>query len=115
MNRWVPVLVACAVVWGGAAPFAAADDSLERLLRAQAFNKIFEGFSSYHVTIESDELQGDGSHEVVAVASGRFLENTKSIKILFLIVAEQVIGGQILEGKDLPPCLPPGSSQPSSS
>ncbi|MBM4120282.1 MAG: PepSY domain-containing protein [Nitrospira sp.] len=108
----IVLLVLC---WAGTASVFADESSLERLLRAQVFNKMFEGFSSYHVTIESDEPQGDGSREVVAVASGRFLENTKRIKILFLIAGEQVIGGNVLEGKDLPPCGSSDSAQPSSS
>ena len=58
----------------------AADDTLERLLRAQAFNREFEGFDSYYVMIEADHLQPDGSHEVLAVASGKFSDNTKRMK-----------------------------------
>lgn len=85
---------------------------LELLLRVQAFNKVFEGFDSYIVTIESDQLQADGSREVIAVASGRFLGQEKRLKVEFLVVGEQVIGGQILEHADLPPCT--ASSQQSS-
>jgi hypothetical protein len=49
---------------------------------------------------------------VTAVASGNFLQSKKRMKVLFLIVGGQVIGGQILEGTGLPPCV---SSSPSSS
>ena len=83
----------------------AQDAMLERMLRAQVFNKAFEGFDYYYVTIEEDLAQSDGSREVTAVASGKFLENTKRMKVLLLIVGEQVIGGQVLEGTGLPPCL----------
>ena len=38
------------------------------LLRVQAFNKVFEGFEFYNVTIEDDLAQPDGSHEVTAMA-----------------------------------------------
>ncbi len=92
----------------------AADDSLERLLRAQAFNREFEGFDTYYVMIEADQPQPDGSHEVLAVASGKFSENTKRMKVLFLIVDGHIIGGQVLEGTGLPPCLAP-EHRPSSS
>ena len=84
-----------------------ADDSLERLLRAQAFNREFEGFDSYYVKIEADQPQPDGSHEVLAVASGKFSDNTKRMKVLFLIVDGLIVGGQVLEGTGLPPCLAP--------
>ncbi|MBI4002960.1 MAG: hypothetical protein HY348_14415 [Nitrospira defluvii] len=95
-------------------PAGATDDSLERLLRAQAFNREFEGFDSYYVMIEADQPQADGSHEVLAVASGKFSDNTKRMKVLFLIVDDQIIGGQVLEGTGLPPCLAP-EHRPSSS
>ncbi len=91
----------------------AQDVTIERVLRTQVFNKTFEGFDYYHVTIEEDQTQADGSREVIAVASGKFLDNTARLKVLFLIVNEQVIGGQILEGTGLPPCLAPGASQSS--
>jgi hypothetical protein len=113
MSRWSLVLIAC-VSLGGASVGVAADDALERLLRAQVFNKEFEGFDQYQVRIESDERQSDGSREVLAVASGKFLENRKRIKALFLIVGEHIIGGQVVESEDLPPCQasasPPASS-----
>lgn len=91
---------------GGTAGWGS-DDSLERLLRAQAFNREFEGFDSYYVKIEADQPQPDGSHEVLAVASGKFSDNTKRMKVLFLIVNGLIVGGQVLEGTGLPPCLAP--------
>ncbi|GMV48908.1 MAG: hypothetical protein NBKEAIPA_00778 [Nitrospirae bacterium] len=89
----------------GGARASAGDESLERLLRAQAFNREFEGFESYYVVIEADQEQVDGSHEVLAIASGKFSNNIKRLKVLFLIVDNRIIGGQILEGTGLPPCL----------
>lgn len=106
MGRFFVSLVQVLVLAGGTTGWAA-DDSLERLLRAQAFNREFEGFDSYYVSIEADRRQADGSHEVLAVASGKFSDNTKRMKVLFLIVGDQVIGGQVLEGTGLPPCLAP--------
>ncbi len=103
MSRWFVVSIV-AIVLAGTTPALAEDDALIRLLRAQVFNKEFEGFESYHVSIESDERHGDGSREVLAVASGKFLENTKRITVLFLIVGEWVIGGQVLEQTGLPSC-----------
>jgi hypothetical protein len=85
--------------------------SLETLLRAQAFNKEFEGFDHYLVIIEADQVQSDGTREVVAVASGRFLEHVQRLKVLFLIVGDQVVGGQILEKNGLPPCAASSQSQ----
>lgn len=89
---------------------ASSDLDLERLLRLQVFNQAFEGFDHYYVTIENDQPQADGSREVTVVASGNFLQNTKRMKVLFLIVGDQVIGGQVLEGTGLPPCLAPSES-----
>ncbi|MEW6543454.1 MAG: hypothetical protein AB1411_07570 [Nitrospirota bacterium] len=103
-NRlWLRV---AAVAWLLVGPFPAGaqDQTLERLLRAQAFNQEFEGYDHYQVTIEADRSQQDGSREVTAVASGRFLEHVKRLKVLFLIVGDQVVGGQILEQQGLPPC-----------
>jgi len=94
------------VLIGGTTGWAA-DEALEWLLRAQAFNREFEGFDSYYVRIEADHPQPDGSHEVLAVASGKFLDNTKRMKVLFLIMDGHIIGGQVLEGQGLPPCLAP--------
>jgi hypothetical protein len=91
-------------------PGHAQDVALEGLLRVQVFNKVFEGFDFYRVVIEEDQLQADGSREVTAVATGRFLEHTERMKVLFLIVGEQVVGGQVLEGTRLPPCLSPDRS-----
>ena len=86
-------------------PIFAQDAMVERVLRAQVFNKAFEGFAYYHVVIEADRPQADGSREVTAVASGKFSDHVQRIKVLFLIVGEQVLGGQVLEGTGLPPCL----------
>lgn len=92
---------------------AASEPPLERLLRLQVFNHAFEGFDYYYVTIEDDRPQTDGSREVTAVASGRFLESTKRMKVRLLIVGDQVLGGQVLEGTGLPPCLAPGQGRTS--
>jgi hypothetical protein len=86
-------------------PAHADEPPLVTLLRAQAFNKIFDGFDYYHVTIESDRAQADGTHEVTAVASGKFLDQTKSIRVLLLIAGGTVVGGQVLEETGLPPCV----------
>jgi hypothetical protein len=83
----------------------AEDASLVTLLRAQVFNKMFDGFDYYHVMIESDLTRATGEHEVTAVASGKFLDQTRRVKILFLIAAETVIGGRVLEEQGLPPCV----------
>ncbi len=91
----------------------AQDASLERLLRVQVFNKAFEGFDHYSVTIEEEQAQADGLREVTVVASGKFLDHAKRLKVVFLIVGDQVIGGQVLEGTDLPPCLAPIESRSS--
>ncbi|MBX3335327.1 MAG: hypothetical protein KF876_14470 [Nitrospira sp.] len=90
------------------------DSSLVALLRAQAFNSMFDGFDYYYVTIQSDVAQPDGTHEVTAVASGKFLDQTKRVKVRFLVVGETLVGGQVLEENGLPPCIvsahPPASS-----
>ncbi len=80
----------------------------------KVFNQVFEGFDFYSVRIEEDHPQDDGSREVLAVASGKFLEHAKRLKVLVLIAGEEIIGGQILEGTDLPPCVS-SESHPSSS
>ena len=105
----MPFLIACAMVLSYSwAPLLSADEAvLERVLRTQVFNRVFEGFDYYYVTIEDDSPQADGSREVTAVASCRFLQNAKRLKVLLLIVGEQVIGGQVLEGTGLPPCFTP--------
>ena len=105
---WIIVMLMVAV--SVASTVYAEAGNLETLLRAQAFNKEFEGFDYYWIIIEADQVQSDGTREVVAVASGRFLENVKRLKVLFLIVSDQVVGGQILETNGLPPCA--ASSQP---
>ena len=104
MRKLCVAVVQILMLAGGSGVWAA-DDSLERLLRAQAFNREFEGFDSYYVKIEADQPQPDGSHEVLAVASGKFSDNTKRMKVLFLIVDGHIVGGQVLEGTGLPPCL----------
>lgn len=86
-------------------PGYAQDDMVEQILRTRVFNRAFEGFAYYSVMIEEDRLQADGSREVTAVASGRFLENTKHVKVLVLMVDEQIIGSQVLQEQSLPPCL----------
>ena len=88
-------------------PLWAQDATPERILRTQVFNKAFEGFDYYYVTIETDQSQSDGSREVTAVASGKFLDHVQRMKVLFLVVGDRVIGGQLLEGSGLPPCLAP--------
>jgi len=110
----VMIALALALLFSGAPVVLAQDVALESTLRTQVFNKAFEGFDYYHVTIENDQRQEDGSREVTAVASGKFLDYTKRMKVLFLIVNEQVIGGQVLEGTGLPPCLASGESHSSS-
>lgn len=107
------IIVLCALL-SAAFIVEASDNSLERLLRAQVFNRLFEGFDFYHLVIEEDEPQTDGSREVTVVASGRFLERTQRMKVLVLVVGEQVIGGQVLESTGLPPCLSGGSNRASS-
>jgi hypothetical protein len=103
-----------AITWLGISPLFAQDFGLEPVLRAQVFDRAFEGFDYYHVIIEEDQPQADGSREVIAVASGKWLENTKRLKVLFLIFGEEVIGGQVLEGTGLPPCLAPEQRHSSS-
>lgn len=83
----------------------AEDASLVTLLRAQAFNKMFDGFDYYHVTIERDVEQAEGEHEVTAVASGKFLDQTRRVTVLFLVVGETVVGGQVLDEQGLPRCI----------
>ena len=96
------------------APAYAQDAVLETVLRTQVFNKVFEGFDFYHLVIEEDQAQSDGSREVLVVASGKFLDRTQRMKVLLLIVGEQIIGGQVLEGTGLPPCLSGESNRASS-
>ncbi len=103
MRYWIATMLTCTVLHAGLS-IAAPDQSLEQVLRGHTFNHAFEGFEYYSVTIVEDRSQADGSREVTAVASGRFLQNTKRIKILFLLVGNHVIGGQVLEEAGLPPC-----------
>ena len=99
------VLTTMTVLWCLAAPTYAEDPPMVTLLRAQAFNKMFDGFDSYHVRIERDVTNTDGEHEVTAVASGKFLDQTRRVKVQFLVVGETVVGGQVLEEQGLPPCI----------
>ncbi|WP_447984740.1 hypothetical protein [Nitrospira sp. Nam74] len=85
-------------------PAQAETASLEHLLRSQVFSKEFEGFDSYYVTIEADDVQPDGSREVLASASGTFLDRVQRLKVLFLLVDDRVVGGQVLEKEGIPPC-----------
>ncbi len=103
MRLWLATMLTCMFLPAGLSA-AASDQSLEQLLRGHTFNQAFEGFDYYSVTILEDRSQADGSREVTAVASGRFLENAKRLKILFLLVGDHVIGGQVLEEAGLPPC-----------
>ncbi|MDP3089975.1 MAG: hypothetical protein Q8N04_04815 [Nitrospira sp.] len=112
MRLWLATMLTCTILHTGLS-IAAPDQSLEQLLRGHTFNHAFEGFDYYSVTIEEDRSQADGSREVTAVASGRFLENAKRLKILFLPVGNHVIGRQVLEEAGLPPCH--GSEEPRTS
>lgn len=103
MRLWLATMLICMVLPAGLSA-AASDQLLEQLLRGHTFDRAFEGFDYYSVIIEEDRSQADGSREVTAVASGRFLQNIKRIKILFLLVGNHVIGGQVLEETGLPPC-----------
>jgi hypothetical protein len=100
----VRYVLAMTVVIALAVPAFAEDLPLVTLLRAQAFNSVFEGFDFYNVTIESDLAKADGTREVTAVASGKFLEHTRRVKALFQVSGHKVIGGQVLEEEGLPPC-----------
>jgi hypothetical protein len=93
VHIWLVAIFSCVLLHTGLA-IAAPDDSLERLLRAQVFNRAFEGFDYYYVMIEDNQLQADGSREAIAVAGGIFLRHSKRRKVLFLIVGNQVIGGK---------------------
>ena len=103
MRLCLATMLACTVLHTGVS-VAAPDQLLNQLLRGHTFNRAFEGFDSYSVTIVEDRPQADGSREMTAVASGRFLENAKRLKILFLLVGNHVIGGQVLEEAGLPSC-----------
>lgn len=108
-----PILM-MAMVLSLSGPTVADDSSLVALLRAQAFNRMFDGFEYYYVKIESDIIGSDGTHEVTAVASGKFLDQVKRVKVLVLVVGDTLVGGQVLESTGLPPCIvsahPPESS-----
>ena len=65
MRKLFVAVVQILVLAGGSGLWAA-DDSLERLLRAQAFNREFEGFDSYYVKIEADQPQPDAYESAVS-------------------------------------------------
>ncbi|MFO0774691.1 MAG: hypothetical protein U0172_08515 [Nitrospiraceae bacterium] len=96
--------VGLALLFGTAWPLWAQDAALERLLRAQVLNKEFEGFDYYEVVIEDDRPESNGAREVTVVARGRFLDKEKWMKVLIVLAGDEVIGGEILEGRGLPPC-----------
>jgi|CXWL01.1.fsa_nt_gi hypothetical protein len=99
------ITVVLAVVLSSGCAWASVDEvSIETLLRSQVFNKEFEGYAFYVVTISSDELVSEGERVVVAEASGTFSEHVKRIKVRLLIVENRVVGGQVLEHQGLPPC-----------
>jgi hypothetical protein len=103
----MPLLIALMVVLFlcPASQSHAEDAPLVTLLRAQAFNKMFDGFDYYHVRIERDVTDAHGAHEVTAVASGKFLDQTRRVTARFRVVGETVVGGQVLNEQGLPPCL----------
>lgn len=107
------VLLVLTGVFVGAVPAMAGDEGLERILRAQVFNKEFEGFDFYWIDIAEDRPQADGSREVLVVAGGKFLNNHKQLKVLVLIAGGHVGGGQILERNGLPPCKPSSAEEKS--
>jgi len=85
---------------------ASSQAALLTLLRThpQGFDKKFEGFSSYTITIHEIAPQLDGSQLVTAEARGTFLGLEKRMTVLFLIMGDQILGGQILSATDLQPC-----------
>lgn len=95
------LLIGCLFLQAGVA-VVASDSSLERLLRLQVFNQAFEGFDYYHVRIEDDRSCTDGSREVTAVASGRFLESTKRMKVLVLMAEIGWSAGRCWRKPDCP-------------
>jgi len=109
---WVSYALAMTVSLALAVPAFAEDAPLVTLLRAQAFNSVFEGFDFYNVTIESDLAKADGTREVTAVASGKFLDHTRRVKALFQVTGQKVIRGQVLEEEGLPPCSATSSAHP---
>lgn len=108
---WVSYALAMTVVCALAVPAFADDPPLITLLRAKAFNSAFEGFDYYNVMIESDLTKEDGTREVTAVASGKFLEHTRRVKALFQVSGQTVISGQVLEEEGLPSCATSSSAQ----
>jgi L-rhamnose isomerase len=86
------------------APARAEEPPLETLLRTQVFNKVFEGFDFYQVTIERDVANTDGTREVTAEAKGKFFDHTRRLKALFQLDGQTIIAGQVLEEEGLPAC-----------
>lgn len=85
---------------------ASSQAALLTLLRThpQGFDKKFEGFSSYTIIVHEIAPQIDGSQLVTAEARGTFLGLEKRMTVLFLIMGDQILGGQILSATDLQPC-----------
>jgi hypothetical protein len=81
----------------GVTPARADVVALEGLLRVQVLDYEFVGFDRYQVTIESDQQQPDGFREVTAVASAQSPDCRQRLKVLLLVIGDQVVGGQILE------------------
>lgn len=92
----------------------AEEPPLETLLRAQVFNKVFEGFDFYQVTIERDVANADGMREVTAEAKGKFSEHTRRLKALFQLDGQTVVSGQVLEEEGLPACSSSAEHHPAS-
>lgn len=105
MRRSIGAVVCMVSALAVSAPAVWAQDAaLEQLLRQKVLNQQFEGFDFYDVIIEDDRADSNGARIVTVVARGRFLQQEKWMKALILLAGEQVIGGEILEGHDLPPC-----------
>jgi hypothetical protein len=110
--RILVVLGITALCAGIVPPTYADNTSLETLLRTQVFNKVFEGFDFYQVTIERDVANSDGMREVTAEAKGKFSEHTRRLKALFQLDGQTVVGGQVLEEEGLPACSSSGEHHP---
>lgn len=104
------VVLLCAMT----TPVRAEEPPLETLLRAQVFNKVFEGFDFYQVTIERDVAHADGTREVTAEAKGKFSEHTRRLKALFQLDGQTVVSGQVLEEEGLPACSSSAEHHPAS-
>lgn len=112
--RVLAVLGMTAICLGIVSTTYADNASLETLLRAQVFNKVFEGFDFYQVTIERDVANSDGMREVTAEAKGKFSEHTRRLKALFQLDGQTVVGGQVLEEEGLPACSSSAEHHPAS-